>query len=889
MRSFAALAAAFLLGLSGCGPGLLTRSDVGPRGDGGPPPPDQQFEVDEGPIEPVPMTVTLVDESSARDEVSRYDLTIACAEGQYTTPITDRYTTPEPVLGPCDVIVEGSDASGEVIARGEEHPRGREVAEVTVEVHSILLSTWSLWTGETGTHPGRIQPTAQGYQVDLSDMAGLYVLRATFDPHVAPSWTAWDPRWTAGHATSPEQLRYRITVGGVEQELLPPRYLTYDLTEVVRQAVADGQGSLEIVVEPGFRPFGPNVSLSVTVDAPAPAPLPQVEEVRATAAPGDTLLAFRELDPHPATMTYRELTDFLAANAPSEPGKRRYRVYRGPVPFDDVEAFYQAELIDEIGPFTGWNLNAHGADNDFERAGGCPPGRGGRCNAVVPTLPIDDETPAEPGTGIYVHRHDGPEERAYYFVSAVHGGAEDFASLDQGAPSQQGLMESEGPGLTLLARRESRPTWGGVSLPHERSYYVRWASPPYWNVPSQPFNYRVLRRQDRPSEGAPVEVWLHWLGAEFDTDAIWRRGFRDDPSLLVSANLVVYNSWTAFHESLGTLKAWEDGTVQPYLAARYLSFLFDFVYPALGADPTRTTMHGGSMGGAGTSFWGLRSGHLFSYLLADTGNSFPAEDTGVLYEFEGQGGYGPVSWNATYSNEQLERFGYRVVRPADGVSVWDYYDTEWWLANNPEARLPQLSLSNSSTDVVIFWPTAWRHARALAAAHAPFEFRWTASDHSSSIEDQHFLPYRSSGPTLAFVDGDWSDGLPEAPPPPGSTGRFNPFLRYRPDSITENETSLSFEVFVHRLLLPGDPPSADTRTDIVIRELSDLSIGSGTHAYTARRDGEVLCVGRVGLTDGLPRVYGIPVRHSPAEEIETLVEVVPAGSAPSGPTCPGSP
>ena len=230
---------------------------------------------------------------------------------------------------------------------------------------------------------------------------------------------------------------------------------------------------------------------------------------------------------------------------------------------------------------TGWNHGLHGI-RDMQFAGEYE-----QCPYVIPMLPVEHLQLADPGTGIYVRaQRTEPAESAYYLVSHTVNGAEDFANLTPGGNTTGSVTESAGPGLVIMWREEYFPDgwyYSGDRNPTIRDY-VRWESPPYWNVPSRPCNYRLGFPQTEYQLANPgMDIELHALFGNYDGWREWNH--YEEGALLFTLSHLRYNSYTAFNECMTTLRPWDEGTAQPYFYARALSFIHDYAADAYNLDP----------------------------------------------------------------------------------------------------------------------------------------------------------------------------------------------------------------------------------------------------------------------------------------------------------------
>ena len=686
------------------------------------------------------------------------------------------------------------------------------------------LSTRSLTSHNLGSDPGRITIGVGALSVDLRPLSGATIYRATLDPYLEPT---------------PQRETRRVTFEGTSYPLRTPRKLTFDVTAAVRDAVDRGETQMTLAFE-NMQLL--TVSLDVLCDLEAPTPLPLVSDVAAVHRQGDTMITFAEHQPPLSSpmSTLSEVQQARMGEGPSMVGKTRYRIYRSRRPIDDLGDIIDADLVDEIPPLTGWADEFVGFDIDGAKSG-----------ENVEMLPVDDLTPAAPGTGIYVRRHSGPNEAAWYLVRYVGDGAESFESLN----ATSSVDESTGPGMTLLSLQETIDgDW--IFTPNVRlrfDFLVRWSPAGEYPTPSQAFHYRVGVPLDPVSGTRPASIFMHAFGGTIQDWAPWYR--YEDGTLLISSNLQQYTSYTAFHESIGTLGAWDEGTAQPYYWARNLSFLFDYAVPQYGIDTDRIILFGASMGGAGTMFWGMRSGHLFSYLEASVGNSIPAEDLPILSEFE-TFGYGPLDWRAGFSNPQLARFGYPLIQPSDNISVWDYFDSRWWLAQNQSDDLPFLSFANAPNDQAISWGPAWAHANAVMDARQPHQFTWGQDGHGQTTERIE-LDLRRDQAVVAFSDGSLDDSLGADPQQSPPTGQRNQWYRWDPTSISDEVSQFSVTLFIR-----NGAPSGSATVDVSPRRRQRFlpSSGSTVNWTYGTQSGQVQVdeAGRITIPD-------VQIGSTPAE------------------------
>lgn len=646
------------------------------------------------------------------------------------------------------------------------------------------LATHSFTNHAGGTHPQTLALVGESLTVDLTAIAGVTVYRATLDPGRTVDYI--DVSANALAVTT-----MRLSAGGDDPGLRAPRYARFDATAQVQAALAAGE-SLELIVEDPGIGFGSRVSLDVLCNLALPEPIAPVTAVAARFADGDAMITFTEPDP-PIQADSVACADFFEImQALDDEQKVRFRVYRASQPLITQTAVAQAEFVDEIKPLSGWNPRFLGP------GGGCYSSYG---SGTVHTLPVEDGILADGSTGIYVERFRGEgADLAYYLVSRVIDGAEDFSVLEEGLNASGAITRTAGPGMVLLNKIEYRSEFNyGASA--GQFYYVAWAAPPEANFPSTAFNYVVAVPSSEFAVSEPgIDLGLHCWGGNLDEGYGWWYYF-EQGHLLVAGNQFPFQDWwTGYHDNLGTLKGTDTGGVKPFTPYRLLDFVLDFVAETYHADPRRLVLSGSSMGGAGASLVGLRNGQVFSNLISWVGIHVPRESPTFAASFENA--WGSRERNAPFSNEAFaQRFGGQIVRPEDEYGVWDYYDNVQWLSASPGTETPWLTFSNGTNDDGIGWPQAVAQAQALIDTGRPFNFQWGMSGHSQRValldpygydktQKSHLVfSLDQSVPILSHgsADGDFNTD-PE--------GKANAFCSWRTDDIIDSSDRWEISLFV---------------------------------------------------------------------------------------------
>ncbi|HUW83662.1 MAG TPA: dockerin type I domain-containing protein [Phycisphaerae bacterium] len=619
-------------------------------------------------------------------------------------------------------------------------------------------STQSFTNSARGTHPSTLTASGGGITVDLSALpGGTQIFRAILVPH-ASGFVG-----SSSGATSPLQVQ-SADAPGVWLQTVAPNHLTLDCTAAAQRALLAGDKTLGLDFVSFPAGLGSEVRLDVWCDAPPAGAIQQVTNLAAVHREGDTMLTFAEVDP-PVTDPAPTGAQLNTAKANMDsPNEIRYRIYRSSSPIDAI-TIRTAELVDEITPMSGWNWTFGPSDWD---------------SAVIPTLPVDELTASAPGAGIYVRRA-GAAGSAYYGVSRAVDGEEDLSIW---MPNQNSLAstiaEDVGTGM-VLKWKQVGPTDFYYESNVMKHYFVRWECPPTWNTPSYAHNYLVCEPLGVVVDPRPVDVALHCWGGNMEGGWGWwyeaNRG-----ALLLTTMQIPYDWWTAYHENRLTIRPWTNvqgnggGVVRNYCQKRIWSFVADFMATRWNVDLNHILVSGSSMGGSGSSMWGIRSGDKFAYIDSWVGVHIPALCDYFRGSFEQC--YGLLAWDCLYEDT--------------GMSVWDYWDTEQWLRSHIPTDTPFISFANGKNDGAIGWWQAWLMATALQETRRPHLFHWSQQGHLTraalpgTLSDRYIgidIDKNKTLPAFTYcsLDDNMGDGDPEVGDP---VGYLNAYLLWDPnDSV----------------------------------------------------------------------------------------------------------
>ncbi len=286
--------------------------------------------------------------------------------------------------------------------------------------------------------------------------------------------------------------------------LEPPQFRSFDATEAVRAWLAGERPNRGFLVK-RFENWTPgNTVLEIRYEGTAAKPPRQVSDLRALHRKGQTFITWTEVDKIIAKdkVLWAEFEPTFKSHSGPRHGTF-YRIYRHDKPIT-AENLYQAELIDEIWPLSGYDARLHqhvvrgenwvGLDPNVWVARYCiadpPAGElapnseyAGRQEWRGQELPLH--------TGLYVHQPP-KAGKAYYAVTVIAGGVENTRDLTAANSLARPVEETVAPGEPILYRWLNQDTGPRRSrTPRETQFSVYWAAPPYSNQPRRPIHVQV--------------------------------------------------------------------------------------------------------------------------------------------------------------------------------------------------------------------------------------------------------------------------------------------------------------------------------------------------------------------------------------------------------------
>jgi len=549
---------------------------------------------------------------------------------------------------------------------------------------------------DRGTYPSSVKCDHKSIAVDLAALGNeVAIVRAALRPagDIAPQVRSHGPK-------TPPPVTVTAAVDGKALPLLPPRYVAFDATAPVAQAIHAGRGKVafNVVSLPGFK--GEAVlEVTCTGKIKPKARIPKVAGIGVCHRSGQTFVTFTEPGPLVrGEITAKELKELKAKLAAGAP-KTTFRIYRhtAPITAGNID---KAALADEVGRLACWNpeLTGHYPKDDWQ----------------VVRFAVEDEKPLPPGTGLCVLNSAKPG-RAYYAVSVAVDGEEDLAAIDSGNSAAAAVEETVGPGEPVLQKvlklgKGQHHFYAREAILY---FYTRWEAPPDGNRSDNPIDY-LVGIPPQPASPAGVDLHLHGWGGDMFGGGFWTNYAKG--WIIVSTNQIPYDWWTGYHECTGTWRSWAEGTVHDYSQTRIISFI-DWLDSKWKIDKSRVAVEGGSMGGSGTTNLALRRADRIAFAAGTVGVHVPGNSPQFTSSYIQS--YGPVEWRLPFQDGKTAAF--------------DYFSNVWYLKNHVAQSMPLVVFSNGKNDGAIGWPQALAFFRAMQETRQPHAFFWGLGGHGQGL------------------------------------------------------------------------------------------------------------------------------------------------------------
>ncbi|MDP7251254.1 MAG: sugar-binding protein [Planctomycetota bacterium] len=559
-------------------------------------------------------------------------------------------------------------------------------------------------------------------------------------------------------------------------ELVAPWFDRFDATEAVKDWVnGKTNGGFLVSTCPAWNKVA--TCLDIVYEGEPSAVPSQVTNVEVVHRFGQTFITWKEVsDPvNRDDIRWGELKSIF--DSIDRKQRVRYCVYRHheSIAADNI---HQAERVAIVRPLSCWNINGRNIDRPVDEyiatrevlmTGHLNPFRVARldgkygADCKVDRLVIQDGgEPLPGGTGLYVHTPKEAGQTFYAVVTSVAGvqNTRDFSDANSLPLS---VAERTGDGEPILQREI--PPMPFFNYKQKRLHYVRWVAPPYVNVPSQYYNWTVGVPENL-GRRVPLELNFHRDGHSY-----WRTHYRieRDSIVLSPHDFPVKSWWYGYHESLGTLRSFRTGTIQPYTERRILAFI-DWTLGKRPVDRDRILVTGCSGGASGSGALHLALQHRDLFNLAIAGhpvinyaNAARTTDRRRIHLSESMKAiWGSLSWN---------------LKTDSGMTVWQEHDMNRLVDSlRPEDELPLVTMTSRHADA-----DSRSFYERLLIRHQPIiaNFSWGGARYisvskTSTAPNAIRLNISRGRPLLAFASSN-AFGLVKA----GKMGEFNRELRWK--------------------------------------------------------------------------------------------------------------
>ncbi len=505
--------------------------------------------------------------------------------------------------------------------------------------------------------------------------------------------------------------------------LLPPGYDCFDATEAVRRWLRDPSAGRRFLVKACPRWRSGETHLDVCYRGRSADPPRQAAGLKVLHRAGQSFITWQEIEPR-------------------EPGGEvRYRVYRHTRPIT-AATVAEAQCLGEAGPSSACNTRGRSVDELISRVrkravvddelakklartdyfSRCSPDMPEMAEVPAGRFAIEDDKPLPPGTGLFVH-HPAQAGEACYAVAACEDGVANLRDFSGTNSLEAPVRETAGFGVPV--RQGSPELSVFFDYPGTRWRYVQWASPPLAHLPGTYFNWGVF--VPRGWEAAParrLSIFFHDATQRY-LKPPWPH--RQD-TVILSPHDAPYRSYGyGHHESLGTLRSFRQGRVQPFFARR-VDAMLDWAVKEFGADPARISCGGhGTWGGTAALQYGLRRPGRIAWVMADQSPDPDPRQTPPEIKYYGRADERPVKTHLAAMEAVWGRVEWGV--PGEGEkSIWEEMDLPALVRAEPSRTMPFLALGAGSQHVT------WKQETDLLKAYLETwngfmaEFFWGSSE-----------------------------------------------------------------------------------------------------------------------------------------------------------------
>jgi len=594
-------------------------------------------------------------------------------------------------------------------------------------------------------------------------------------------------------------------------ELVGPSFRSFDATDAVRRWTSGKLANHGLWIRDAPDWQHERTRLEISYEGKLADPPPPATGLKAFHRAGQVFLTFDEVknpfaDPFEGQqdVAWDQIQGLQQQVRAGQAPEIAYRVYRHTRPITAAN-LHEATLLDEVPQFSAFDERQIQTEWKGERIKNVRVGK-----ARVPRVAVEPLKELPVGKGVFVRTSDRAGEFHYAVVAAADG----VENTVQITPANS-LAE---PVREAVARPEPvlhHETEHIYDKPRRHRFYLLWADPPLSHVPDY-YHLGVTFPPEPPKEPRPLYVHSFWW------DNGWARsGARQILPGYVS--LQMETPWVlhkGVHEGTGTLKSWEQGTVQDFWVRR-LRTVLPWLTEEFRIDPERMS--------AMSSDWAWHHPDLFAAVHENLTTDPKRSPTAIGSD---------RFWGSPRTPAKTEW----------GIGAWDYYDIAGYLKRHVADEIPFLYYTPNMHEGDFGFIDKPRFYRALLDTKRAFMAAW-----GTHVDASWIYALRRTDPLAAFancsLDADPGIGMGDG----DREGQINGYLRFDPATAVDEPGRWEMTVW----LFAGDErgrygaPADSCTVDVTPRRYQEFKATPGgrfrwTHARLG--DNKVLASG-IALAD----------------------------------------
>jgi hypothetical protein len=511
------------------------------------------------------------------------------------------------------------------------------------------------WGEASSRHAGKVSfAAAAGGGVILTyDLSALpkeaKIIRARLLPFIRPTGVPLEEPLLVQALAEPAAAKAAPKLAGRPAALLGPRFVSLDVTEIVRQWAAGKLANNGLLVR-GATIERPRTFLEISYAGAVKDPPPAVKGLKAFYRAGQVFLTWQEIESPFAGQESVQWKDLQVEVERIRAGKGpivSYRIYRHTAPLA-AASLAEAELLDEVPQHSAFDEREIKTQWKGEQV------KNVRVpETLVPRLFVEESRELPIGTGVWVSTCRKAGE-SYYAVVAAVDGLENTTSLGAGNTAGP-IKENVAPSEPLYVREQKFQ----YDRDRKQECYLWWLDYPLNNLPAFLHISFAVPLQE-PAEKPPLVVDNCWFSSGWNTSL---QGPGGGIQFNMDHNLMDTRGW---HEGCNTFKAVQQGVVRCWFIHQ-LRALLPWIKAKYNFDEERIYAVSGG--------WAWHYPDLFALDLDGITMNLRVSPAGDII---------PVR----YWGRQTKSY------PTEwGMSAWEWWDAGLWVEKNPTVELPFITYS----------------------------------------------------------------------------------------------------------------------------------------------------------------------------------------------------